>query len=507
MRSNQLKAGAALSYITMGLNYTISIVYTPIMLRLLGQSEYGLYNLIISLISYLGLLGFGFGSAYVRYYSRYRVNNDQQNIARLNGMFLIVFSAVGVIAVLAGVILAINIDLMFGEKLAASDLSTAKVLIGIMVLNIAFSFPASVFSSYITANEEYVFQKVLEMIITIAKPFVMLSVLLSGYKSIGMAAATTALTIIAEIANIVFCLRKLNMRFVFNEFDLSLMKEMIVFSWYIFINMIIDQVNWNVDKFILGRFRGIASVAVYGLAAQLNACYMSLSNAVSSVFIPRVNRLAAASDNNNELTSLFTGIGRIQFILLSLICSCFIFFGRAFINMWAGSNYSETYEIALLLMVSSTIPLIQNIGIEIQNAMNMHRFRSGVYFFIAIGNIFLSIPLARRYGGVGAAVGTAISLLIGNVLIMNCYYRKRMGLDIKYFWSQILQFVPSLVPPIIAGILIRQFVDLNNIVLFLAYGAFYVLLYCVSMWFLGMNQYEKGLIAKPVMTTLNYLGF
>lgn len=91
MKINQLKAGAILSYISMSLGYIISILYTPIMLRLLGQSEYGLYNLVSSVVSYLGLLSFGFGSAYVRYYSRYKVEEDEENIAKLNGMFLIVF--------------------------------------------------------------------------------------------------------------------------------------------------------------------------------------------------------------------------------------------------------------------------------------------------------------------------------------------------------------------------------------------------------------------------------
>lgn len=68
MKANQLKLGAVLSYVSMGIGYIISIVYTPIMLRLLGQSEYGLYNLVNSVVSYLGLLSFGFGSAYIRYY-------------------------------------------------------------------------------------------------------------------------------------------------------------------------------------------------------------------------------------------------------------------------------------------------------------------------------------------------------------------------------------------------------------------------------------------------------
>jgi len=159
MKINQLKAGAVLSYISMGLGYIVSIIYTPIMLRLLGQSEYGLYNLVASVVSYLGLLSFGFGSAYVRYYSRYKVNNDEKNIATLNGMFLTVYIMIGFIALIAGGILVINTEMIFGEKLTVKELSTAKILMAIMVFNLSLSFPASVFNSYITANEEYIFQR------------------------------------------------------------------------------------------------------------------------------------------------------------------------------------------------------------------------------------------------------------------------------------------------------------------------------------------------------------
>jgi len=501
--TSQLKAGAVLSYLSMFIGYAVSILYTPVMLRLLGQSEYGLYNLVASVVSYLGLLSFGFGSAYVRYYSRYKVKDDEYSIAKLNGMFLIVFSLIGLIAVLAGSVLVFHVDLLFGEKLTVSELAKAKVLMAIMVLNMALSFPASVFNSYITANEEYVFQQLLQIMKTVVHPFVMLPVLLLGYKAIGMVVVTTILTISVEIANVVFCFRKLKMRFLFRSFDFSLMKEMTVFSSYIFLNMIIDQINWNVDKFIIGRFRGTVEVAVYGLAAQLNSYYMSLAMAVSYVFIPRINRMVAEVHDNGQLTNLFTRVGRIQFILLSLVCSGFIFFGRPFLRMWAGNNYGGTYPITLILIVPVTFPLVQTIGLEIQKAKNMHKFRSWVYLFIAVGNVFLSIPLTKAYGGIGAALGTAVSLLIGNVLIMNWYYHSRVGLDIKYFWNHLFKLVPALVLPAVAGILIRNHVDLNNVVYFLVFGVVYVFIYFVSMWFLGMNQEEKDLIGKPAIKILS----
>ncbi len=505
MKTNQLKAGATLSYISMGLGYVISIIYTPIMLRLLGQSEYGLYNLVASVVAYLGLLNFGFGSAYIRFYSRYKVNNDRVNIAKLNGMFLIVFSVIGFIAVLAGMVLVFYTETIFGNELTLREISTAKILMAIMVINIAFSFPNIVFNSHITANEQFIFQKVLQMVRVVANPFLVLPVLFMGYGSIGMVVVTTLLNISIEVTNALFCFRKLNMEFSFKQFDFSLMKEMTIFSSFIFINMITDQINWNIDKFILGRFHGTVAVAVYGLAAQLNTYYMSLSTAVSHVFIPRVHKMVASTDNNKELTSLFTRVGRVQFILLSMVAMGLIFFGQPFINMWAGKNYNGSYPIVLLLALPVTIPLIQNIGIEIQRAKNMHKFRSWVYFFIALANVVISIPLARSYGGVGAAIGTSVSLIIGNGFIMNWYYHARVGLDMKFFWGQILKFIPSLLPPVIIGILMFSYIDLYKIQTFVFSGIIYVIVFSVSIWYLGMNRYEKDLVGKPMTKILQKL--
>lgn len=505
MKVNQLKAGAALSYISMGLGYLVSIIYTPIMLRLLGQSEYGLYNLVASVVAYLGVLNFGFGSAYMRYYSRYKVQDDREKIATLNGMFLIIFSVIGLIAVIAGTVLAMNTEVIFGSELTSTELSRAKILMMILVINLSISFPNIVFTSHITANEKFVFQKLVQMIKTVANPFVVLPLLILGYGSVGMVIATTFLNITIEVINAVYCINKLKMKFSFRDFDFKLMREMTVFSSFIFMNLIIDQINWNVDKFIVGRFRGTVAVAVYGLAAQLNTYYLSISTTISSVFIPRVHRIVADSNDTGELTQLFTKIGRVQFIMLSLISSGLIFFGKPFISMWAGENYSDAYPIALLLILPVTLPLIQNIGIEIQRAKNMHQFRSWVYFFIALGNLLLSIPLTKTYGGIGAAMGTAISLIIGNVIIMNWYNHVKVGLDMKLFWKEILKFTPAFFVPVSFGILINNFINLYRIYNFLGSGILYVVIYCLSMWFFGMNQFEKNLLGKPISRFLNRL--
>ena len=80
---NQKKAGVLLSYGQTALSTLISLTYTPVMLRLLGQSEYGLYTLVNGFVSNLSLLSFGMGSAYMRYYSRAEVQDGEEGVAAL----------------------------------------------------------------------------------------------------------------------------------------------------------------------------------------------------------------------------------------------------------------------------------------------------------------------------------------------------------------------------------------------------------------------------------------
>lgn len=83
MKISQLKLGVALSYVSMGLNMVVHLAYTPVMIRLLGQSEYGLYTLVGSVVSYLSLFSLGFTGAYLRFYSRYSHKGDKTGVARL----------------------------------------------------------------------------------------------------------------------------------------------------------------------------------------------------------------------------------------------------------------------------------------------------------------------------------------------------------------------------------------------------------------------------------------
>ncbi len=503
MKGNQLKLGVIISYATQAVQILSGLIYTPLMLRLLGQSEYGLYQLVYSVVSYLSLLSLGFGSSYIRFYSRYKVKNDNIEIACLNGMFLLVFSIIAFLCLVCGSVLCSNIETVLGQNLTIPELQKAKILMFILVVSMVFTFLNSVFVNYITAHEQFFFQKLVVFLSAILNPFITLPLLLMGYGSVAVVAVTAILSIASFIANVLFCFKKLSMEFLFKAINLTTFKEVWTFTIFVFISEIVSQINWNVDKFLLGRMLGTKSVAIYGVAAQLNTMYIAISASVSNVFTPRVNMLVANKHKNEELSELFSKVGRIQFIILALVLSVFILFGKPFINIWAGEGYDASYQIGLFLIVPVTVPLIQNVGIQIQMAKNMHKFRSVTYLFIALSNIFLSIWCIKHWGELGAAIGTAFSLFLGNGFLMNVYYHKKIGIDIKYFWKNIIKILPGIICSMFLGVIISRIFNTEKLIyLIIAIGIYFVI-YIASMWFLSMNKYEKDLILKPILRIID----
>ena len=493
--NKQMKWGIVLQYLQMAVSIVIQLIYTPVMIRILGDNEYGIYNLVASIISYLGLLSLGFGASYIRFYSKYKAKNDEQGIRKLNGLFMTVFLIMGAIALCCGVVASLNAQIFFNSTYSTADIKLAKILMMFLTINLTISFPASVFISYITAHEKFVFQKLINIGKTILSPLLCIIALFMGYGSIGMVIVTTGISLLIDVINVVFCIKKLNMRFAFGKWEKGLFKEIAIFSVFIAINQIIDQINWQTDKIILGKMINGTAVAIYAVASTINTMYLNFSTAISSVFTPQINKIENECDEDEKhkrLNELFIKVGRIQFFVIMLILTGFIFFGKFFITKWAGVNYEKAYYIALWLMLPVTVPLIQNLGIEIQRAKNKHKFRSYVYLTMAIVNVFISIWFCHIWGIVGVAIGTALALIICNGIIMNIYYHRVTKLNIVKFWSSILKILPALILPCCLGVSIMIFYNIKSMVGFGILVIAYTLIYLVSMYLIGLNKEEKS---------------
>lgn len=491
---NQRKSGAILFYINIIASILVGVTYTPLMIRLLGQSEYGLYSLIGSFIGYLSIFDMGLSNTIIRFVSANRTSKDKQKESELNTVFLLIYTFLGCLVFLVGMILYACSENIFGESLTMEELAKAKVMVLLLICNIAISLPLNLFSAIMMVYERFIFLRCTNILRVIVNPLLALPLLYAGYGSVMLVTIFTCSNLLGLLVNMWYCFRFLQMKFSIGHYSFHFLWEITTYSFWVFLNEIMNKIYYSSGQFILGIVSGTKEVAVYAIAVQITMIYMQLSSAIDSVFFPKIVRVVSQGISAVEELGIITKIGRLQFIVVSYLFLMFLILGRKFLMLWAGKSYEPAYFITASLMLGLFIPLIQTAGSAIVLAKSLNKYRMTVYIVCAVVSLIASIPLAKYFGGIGCAVSTMLSLFISAGIFMNLFYRMKMGIDIKKFWSNILQMGSSMVIFAICALGLHNYVpwDLNWLSFF-AEGFLYTLLYGGLMYRLSLNSYEKGL--------------
>lgn len=503
--SGQIKIGLILSYINISIGNIIPLIYTPIMLSILGQSEYGLYKISVSTTSYLSLMAFGIGSAITRYLIKAETEGGKIAEENTFGLFHLIFQLIAVVTLIVGFILVFNLNLFYDASLTNHQLDTMRILVGIMVVNTAISFSASSYNAVVTARERFVFLHTVNIIVTIGGPVLSLIVLKLGYMSVGMATASLFMNIVLRVTFILFVRYKLQLKPRYNAIPLNIVKEVIVFSFWIFLASIVSQMYAATDMIIIGSIPQLATLgaAVYSIGNTFPKIMFSMAQVTPSLFMPRANKMVFQGSSDYEISELVIKVGRMQCYIVALICSGFIVFGREFISWYVGDIYYEAYWVAVIIMVPSCIPLVQSAANSILQAKNKHKFRALVYLIIATINIVFTLLLVNKYGVIGAAIPTAVAYIIGNGLIMNWYYYKVIKLNIPKFWRQVFPIFTLAIILAFFSFAILRFVDLGSLmVLFLAILLFTVVYFTLCFIYI-MNDEEK-MILRTITKSLYF---
>lgn len=506
MAKSQLRIGAVLSYVNMAIGTLIPMFYTPIMLELLGQSEYGLYKLSSSVTSYLGLISFGIGSAVVRYLTKYRTEGDKDGEEGIFGLFNVIFAIISVITVFAGIVIVFILEPIYGSAINNPEQMTEmRILVLILSCTTALSFLCTPYNAVVTSHERFVFLQLINIITTVFVPVVNIVVLYFGFKSIGIVTSSLILNIFVQILYITYVRRSINLKPNYKNMPKYLLKEILIFSSWIFIANVVGQLYNSTDTLIIGAIPALATVgvAVYNIGVTFNTMVQSFSVGILSVLTPKVNGMVFSGKSNSELTDLMIRVGRLQCYIVSLVITGFVAFGRQFITLWVGPDNLDAYWVALVTMIPACVPLIQNVAMNIIIAQNKHKFRSLMYLAIAIINVAGTLICVNFFGIIGAAVVSGIASVLGNGIAMNWYYWKKIELDIPRFWKSV--GVLFVIPVIMCTIALTafSFVQVSNWIVLLLFIVVYTTVFIVLNWILVMNNYEKDIFRGPLKRLKN----
>jgi len=500
--NKQLKTGAVLSYLAIGINIVSALIYSPWMLSKIGSGDYGLYSLATSLIN-MFLLDFGISSAVSRFVSKYVAEGKQEKVDQLLGIVFKLFMGIAAVISVTLIVIYFFINQIY-ISLTSSELSRFKIVYIISATYSVVSFPfATTLNGVLTSYEKFIQMKLCDVGNKVITVVLIVTALLNGYGLYALVAINAALNLVCFFAKWIVIKKATPAKVCICFWDMTLLREIFSFSIWVLINSICSRLIMNVCPNILGITSGTRAITIFSFASVIEGYSYTFSSAIDGMFMPRIARITYKEGNMDKILSLMIKVGRFQYHLVGLVLIGFVCVGKEFINLWIGNDYISVYYCAVFLLLPTPFYLSQQIGKNTMVMVNKIRYLTCVNVIKAVLNVVFVFFLSKFWGAIGACISICAVYFFRN--FANMYlYKTKLGLDIKTFYVKCYgkMSIPMLIT-LVAGSAIQKVNTkmrwgILGIEIFMIIG-----IYLLLMWLIAYNDDEKKMI-KGVLNKITH---
>lgn len=456
---DQVRMGAVVSYFAIGVNIITGLLYTPWMVRQIGQSNYGLYTLATSLIA-IFMLDFGLGSAVSRFVSKYRAEGNQEGINSIVGVIYKLYIAIDVVilCILIGVYFFLEV---IYSKLTPAELEQFRTLYLMVAAFNLIAFPLSPLNGLLNAYEKFIQLKICDLL---HKLFAVGLVVIALSISTGVTtvvAANIASGLITIIIKLIIVKRRVPVRVNFKAGGKELYKSLFGFTAWTAVTGLMQRFTNSFAPSVLGMTASAVEIAIYSPAVVLEGYYFLLATAVNGLFLPRVSRFIA-DNKEDEILKLMIKVGRYQIMFLGLVFIGFLCVGQDFMILWMGPDYAKTYYCALIVLFPTLISSTQQIANTTVIAKNLVKYQAKCMTITGVVGLVISYVLSIYVGAIGVCVGTAVTAL-ANTIYMNIVYKRKAGINIFEFYKKCyLKALPCYAIATVVGLITVSFISVSG---------------------------------------------
>lgn len=488
-KGEQIKLGAAFSYLSIILNIAAGLIYTPWMVQMIGQSQYGLYTLANSLIS-IFLVDFGLSSAVARYVSKYRSEGQHEKVNNFLGVIYKLYIVIDAVIFVVLGILFVFIGAIY-KNLTPTEISQFKIVYLIAGFFSVVNFPFITLNGILTAYEEFVHLKLSEVVYRLLLVSIMIVVLLSGGGLYALVVVNAGVGLVVTVYKLLVIKKKIPIKINFRYKDATLNKELFGFSAWTTVSALAQRLVFSITPSVLGIVSNSAAIAMFGIVSTIEGYVFTFTTAINGMFMPMISRAYQKEDANEELFPLFLGVGKFQYALNGLIIAGFIGIGQQFVNLWMGPGYESTYYGILLTIIPGLFYNALQIANTALIVKNKVKYQAIINLTMGIANILLGFPLAMKLGMIGACISIFVAFMIRNI-ILNIVCHRVLGFDMKKLITEcyLRMSIPIGITAVVAC-LANQMVPQAGWLDMIVRGAIVVVVFGLSVYTTGLKKAER----------------
>ncbi len=489
---NNRRLGIVLSYVNTFLNMAVGLFLSSFLLRMLGDSEYGVYQTIASFSNYLVLLEFGTGAVMTRNLSVCRGKNESQEQINKNAATIWTeTNFLGILILIISVVFYCLLDAVYANSLTADQIQYGKKIFIFTTLYLVFSFYAQTLSGIALAFEHYSFQSIMSIVRQIFRVVLLICLILCFRYALVIAIIDFSISICQYIFTYIYCKRNFGIKFSMKYFDGQILKSSLPLSAAIFVQALTNQANNNVDKFLIGIKINPEAVALYSVAMYIFQMFNSIGTVPLLLYTPQIAKNISSGLEGKELVDSLIPPCRLVAIIGGAILFGFIAIGRQFISIVYGTQYLQAWVIAIIVSVPTMILLTNGVMLSVLNVKNLTKPRTTALIITTIVNVILTFIWINIWGMIGAAIATALSTLLCQATLLNIYYSKRLNMNMIYLFGKaykgilIYQIIGTM-----AGFAIAWLIP-NTVLAFLLGGISFVSIFACGFFLFGATTQEK----------------
>lgn len=485
--------GIVMSYANIVLNFAVGMLYTPYLIKMLGQSEYGLYLQIGALVGYMSMADFGLHSTITRYVAKYQAEHNEKEQRQFLSNCFWFYVIVTVLLSVVGCGFVANISWFLNAAISPELKHIAMTMAIFLVINIVMSLPLGMFCSILEGYGQFFLTNAIKFIGTIVRTLFLVLVLKAEYGSIGIVVIDALFNLLIPVVYALILYRRFDTRIHLIGLDFGKLREILGYSGYVFVLAIVNQFYWKIGQVILGKMISTESSAIYGLAVQVVNYATPIVLTIAGVFLPKITALVTKCDGNmSKVNELLNKVGKYQTLLIMLVFTGFVAFGRQFMLLWVGSRFETSYYVVCILLFAIIPQSIFTVGTSTLKALGKHKYQAWVYSISALVNIVIGTALAHVWGEIGMAIGTFISIALLQTPMMIYVFVKKAGLDVFHY---LMSLGKQLFLPLLAAcsviLLIGRIMTISNwfallVAIIVACGV-----YCAIVYQWCLNSDEK----------------
>lgn len=427
-------------YLRLGVTMIISFFMTRVMLVQLGVEDYGLNNLVGSIVTMFSFINGSMGTAVQRFYSIEIGKGNVDRLKRVFGVGLYLHIIVAVITVILAELFAIFF--LHKMNIPQERMFAAQVVFQISIFSLALNIINVPYAALLRAREMFSKTAVVEIVQAFLRLGVLYLLVHIDYdKLITLSFLNLGITLY-YVGTLTIMARSFKETHSKPVRDKELIKEMLTFISMLLATVLAQLAKTQGIVILINLFFGLVINAAYAVAVQVSNMVNSFVVNFKQSMVPQMMSAYGANDRDAMYKIINMGT-KICFLLMLMITIPVIFEGQFILDIWLKTPPEHSAGLVTLVLIAINISSFTYFQYQGVHATGKITSQQMWISFTYIANI-LTIYIVFKMGG-SFESALYVNMIISAVqCVINLYYaHHRYEYDIKQFLRDI--FFPCLV--------------------------------------------------------------